>query len=568
MDKVEASLEAILNGAKPGDLEDDTLDFKRSGGEDQYRRLARAAACFANASGGVIVVGVHDKRVAGAALVGTALDPDQVKAQIYTLTQPSLLVSCEEFRCEGARLLIINVVEGVETYSDDQGATRRRVGDQCLHMSAQDQLLAHERRGYSDDTAAATDLDVGAVRPKALAAARQALSDRRDRTSELASVSAPDLLRALGVMSPDGRLLRAGEILFCAPEPGSTVLLYQHRPTPGGEATSVERMEEPLILVYERAVEQVWARRHTTPVNLRGGRQIEVADFPQAAVREAIANALLHRTYRLPEPVSVEHSTSSLVVESPGPLVAGVDESNVLTHPSKPRNRCLFEAARLLSIAEETGRGVDRMYREMILAGHEPPVISQRPDATRVAFAGGRPTRQVVTFLRSLPEAEQVDLDTLLLVVSLLRSRTANAAKLAETIQKSPTEAEAVLERHAGVEGSILETTRESRHSRKHTYRLAPGALQALGAAVAYHRIGPDEAEQKVVLHVREYGRITNQTVRNLLDLDVQQASLLLRSLCEGGLLVKTSRQQRGTAVGYGPGPAFPAFPARDDGVI
>ena len=115
------------------------------------------------------------------------------------------------------------------------------------------------------------------------------------------------------------------------------MLLYQHRATPGGEATSVERMEEPLILVHERAVELVWARRNTTPVNLPGGRQIEVADFPQLAVREVIANALLHRMYRLPGPVSVEHSPASFIVESPGPLVSGVDESNILTHPSKPR---------------------------------------------------------------------------------------------------------------------------------------------------------------------------------------------------------------------------------------
>lgn len=558
MEEVEASLQAILEGARPSDLEGDRLDFKRSGGEDQYRRLARAAACFANASGGMIVVGVHDRRVGSDALVGTALDPDQVRAQIYALTQPGLVVSCAEMQYEQSRLLVISVPEGVETYSDDQGATMRRVGDQCLRMTAQDQRLAHERRGFADDTAVVTELDSRAVQPKALAAARQALSERPDRLRELATVSDLDLLRALGVVSPDGRLLRAGELMFCAPQAGSTVLLYQHRPTPGGEATSVERMEEPLILVHQRTVEQVWARRHTTPISLPGGRQIEVADFPQIAVREAIANALLHRMYQLPGPVSVEHSPTSLVVESPGPLVAGVDESNILTHPSKPRNRCLFEAARMLSIAEETGRGVDRMYREMILAGHEPPVISQRTDATRVALTSGRPTTQIVTFLRSLAQYEQVDLDTLLLVVTMLQSRTTTADRLAGIIQKSPTEAETVLERHTGSDASILEVTRETLNSRTHTYRLTSGALQALGSAVSYNRAGPREAEQKVIAHLREYERITNRTVRNLLDLDVQQASVLLRSLCESQLLVKTSRQQRGSAVEYGPGPSFP----------
>lgn len=558
MERIEVDLEAILNGERPCDRENDALDFKLLKGDGAYRQLAQAAACFANASGGLIVVGVHDKRSGSAAFKGSDLDPSQVKAKIFALTQPGLLVSCDVLHFADARLLVVTVPEGVEICSDDQGVTKRRVGSECLPMSALDQHLAREGRGLVDDTAAISDLDVDAVRPRALAAARQALSDRGDQLSDLASVSDLDLLRALGVVSPDGRLLRAGEVLFCEPEPGSTVLLYQHRATPGGEATTVERMEEPLILVYEKAVELVWARRHTSPVDLPGGRQIEVADFPQLAVREVIANALLHRMYRLPGPVSVEHSPASLVVESPGPLVSGVDESNILTHPSKPRNRCLFEAARMLSIAEETGRGVDRMYRTMILAGHEPPVISQRSDATRVAFASGRPTTQIVAFLRSLPESEQVDLDTLLLVLAMLRSRTITAEQLAKTIQKSTTEAETVLRRHSDEVVSILEVTRESQQRRKRVYRLAPSALQALGSAVPYNRIAPREAEQKVITHVREYARVTNRTVRNLLDFDVHQASALLRTLCDSGLLVKTSHQQRGTAVEYGPGPAFP----------
>ena len=558
MAQIEVDLDAVLSGERPCDRENDTLDFKQGGGDGVYRTLAQAAACFANASGGTIVVGVHDKRPGKAAFVGTDLDPIRVRAQIYALTQPGLVVSCEELDFKGVRLVVIEVAEGVEICSDDQGVTKRRVGDQCLPMSAQDQLLTRERRGFIDDTAVISELNVRAFRPRALAAARQALADRGDHLSDLASLPDMDLLRALGVVSSDGQLLRAGELLFCDPRPGSTTLLYQHRLTPGGEATSIERMAGPLVLVYEKAVELAWARRNTTPVSLPGGRQIEVSDFPQLAVREVIANALLHRMYRLPGPVSVEHSPTSFVVESPGPLVAGVDETNILTHPSKPRNRCLFEAARMLSLAEETGRGVDRMYREMILAGHEPPVISQRPDATRVAFASGRPTTQIVTFLRSLPESEQVDLDTLMLVVTMLRSRTINAGRLSTTIQKSAVEAETVLRRHSGDGASILEVTRETMHSRRRVYRLAPATLQALGAAVSYYKLAPHEAEQKVIMHVREYERITNRTVRNLLDLDVNQASALLRSLCESQLLVKTSQQQRGTAVEYGPGPVFP----------
>ncbi|MGH3516577.1 MAG: ATP-binding protein [Haloechinothrix sp.] len=63
------------------------------------------------------------------------------------------------------------------------------------------------------------------------------------------------------------------------------------------------------------------------------------------------------------------------MVTSPGPLVAGVTVKNILTHPSKPRNRALTAAVRTLQLAEEVGRGVDRMYREMIRTGRPMPTI-------------------------------------------------------------------------------------------------------------------------------------------------------------------------------------------------
>ena len=62
-----------------------------------------------------------------------------------------------------------------------------------------------------------------------------------------------------------------------------------------------------------------------------------------------------------------------------------------------------------------------------------------------------------------------------------------------------------------------------------------------------------------MVDHVRDYGRINNRTVRDLFEVNVQRASALLGNLRRRGLLVKTSKQQRGPGVEYGPGPEFPA---------
>jgi ATP-dependent DNA helicase RecG len=115
-----------------------------------------------------------------------------------------------------------------------------------------------------------------------------------------------------------------------------------------------------------------------------------------------------------------------------------------------------------------------------------------------------------------------------------------------------------VLSRLAQDSLALLEPTRKTRHYVRPEYRLRASALQALGSAVRYRRRTVDEIDRKVIAHVQEYGRITNRTLQNLLEVDVYRASDILRDLSERGLIVRTSRQTRGPAVEYGPGTSFP----------
>lgn len=556
-----AALKCITAGSKPSELESETLDFKQDARKlkESMNVLASAARCFANANGGTLVVGVADDVAGSAAIVGTELDPLDAKERIYNSSRPPLLVEAAELWYEQTRLVVITVPSGVENHADSQGRMRHRVGRSCLPMTPREQIIRSEERRGVDWSAKPSEMSISDVDPKALEAARGRLRRADDELRPLADLGNADLLRSLGVVNGQDRLLRAGEALFCAPGDGNPWVVYQHRPTPGGEATAVERLSGPLVTVPDQLVDLVWARRHTTPLTLPDGGQIELADFPREAVREAVVNALLHRELRLDGHVSVEHSPTAFVVESPGRLVVGITEQNILTHPSKPRNPCLFHAARKLRIAEETGRGIDRIYRELIRSGHDTPSISQTDDTTRVVFTGGAPNTQLARFVAQLDAGEREDVDTLLVIFTLLTAQTITETKLAPIIQKQPQEAGAVLKRLAAAESGVLEATLESRTRRKPTYRLRARALRALGGAVAYHRPSIEGAERKVVAHVRDYGRVNNRTVRDLFDIDVHRASALLRGLRNRRLLVKTSKQQRGPGVEYGPGPEFPS---------
>jgi len=66
------------------------------------------------------------------------------------------------------------------------------------------------------------------------------------------------------------------------------------------------------------------------------------------------------------------------------------------------------------------------------------------------------------------------------------------------------------------------------------------------------------DTDRKVVAHVAEYGKITNRTVQNLFDVTVHPANAIIDDLVRREILIKTSVQQRGPGVEYGPGSKFP----------
>lgn len=560
-EEVEVALSRVLAGTTAHKLESSTLDFKEQGSnglKDFMRDLAGDAVCFANASGGAIIIGVDDKQAGPSAFKGTDLDSEQVRRRIYELSNPHLLVEITERLFASVRLLVLFVQQSIEVHADTQGRARRRVATDCLAMSPDEVSLLREERRDFDWSSQPSERTLNDASATALEAARRSLATLTDETRrKYARLGDRDLLTALGVISEQGVLLRAGELLFCE-TPLSPVLQYHYRQTPGGEPRAIERIETPLVLAFEKVLGLVQARLNSTPISLPNGQQIDIADFPHLAIREAIANAIVHQDYRLRRPVFIDHSPEVFVVTSPGPLVSGVTPENILTHPPKPRNRTLARAARTLGFAEEAGRGVDRMYREMIRSGRDLPRIEASFEQVQVKLVGGAARTQIARFVAQLPEPERDDTDTLLILFRLCRSKAVTALDMAPMLQKSVDETEASLRRLTNDELAILEATRQTARNANPAYRLRGEVLKRLGSAVDYHRRTTDELDRKIITHVREYGKVNNRTLQNFFDVDVQRARDILSDMVERQLLVKISEQQRGPSVEYGPGPKFP----------
>ncbi|GII92150.1 RNA-binding domain-containing protein [Sinosporangium siamense] len=557
------ALEKILSGTTAAKCETENLDFKQAKPvlKEAFQDLAEACVCFANASGGTVIVGVIDNKAGEEAFVGCEIEAGILRGKIHQLTTPSLLVEVKTLEFSGRRLLEIIVPEGLEVYSTTKGYAYQRINADCLPMRPLDiTRLSEERRGF-DWSATASGRPLDDVDPLALRYCRRLLSGSADPVRQrYARFGDADLLNTLQAIANDGSLSRSGELMFCQDPStiGPSAAVYQHRRTQSGEADAVLRLSAPLVLAFDEVLQAIRARQGITPVTLADGRQLQIEDYPSAAIREALVNAFIHGDWRLRASVQIEHSPQYLRIESPGPLVSGVNTSNILTRGSRARYPALAAGFRLLGLAEEVGQGVDRMYREMIKSGRDVPVIEEDADRVSVLFRGEPPNTRIAKFVASLPEEEQDDTDAMIIIRMLCTKRTARSSDVAPAIQRSQDEAQAALRRLAVDPVNVLEPTRATMQHRYPIYRLRAEVVARLGSAVDYHSRAVDDIDKKIIEHVQDYGEVNNRTIQRLFDIDVYQARDILRDLVGRELLMRTSEQKRGTAVRYGPGPKFP----------
>jgi ATP-dependent DNA helicase RecG len=549
---------AVLAGARARDLESERLDFKTLGRsrEDSLADLAEAAACLSNSHGGHIIVGVADAVRGQAAIVGSDLDEVRAQRRIYELTDPGLIVTVTTEVVAGLSLTIISVPRSPDVHQV-KGRATERIGTSCEPMSsARIAVVVSDRRG--DDW---SDADSAIALSQITARAEEDVRTRLRSASHparqaWANLSLADITRRLGLLSPAGTLTHAGQVLLVGRR--GAEIHYTHRRTRSGQLTTNERLTGPALITVTRTLELIEGRTERTPIHLPNGQQLFVADLPDIAVREAVVNAVMHRDYQVGGPVQVEHSDTRLGVTSPGDFVLGVTPLNVLTTSSRTRNPALANSMRALGLAEAAGIGVDRMYAAMTAVGHRPPAFQTDGVRVTATLFGGAPNAPLTRFVATMAPDRQEDPDTLLVLVTLLQSRTVTAESLSPLLQKDREEVETTL-RHLAADGiDLIERTRASATYRAGTYRLRGDVLAALGTAVQYHRRTRDDSERKIIEIVRETGRVNGRLVRSLLDVDAAAASRIIGGLVERGVLVKTSEAQRGPTVTYGRGPAFP----------
>lgn len=123
-----------------------------------------------------------------------------------------------------------------------------------------------------------------------------------------------------------------------------------------------------------------------------------VPHYDEVVVRELLANALVHRPYSQRGDIFINLFPDRLEVHNPGLLPIGVTPNNIL-HASSQRNPHFAKVFYDLKLMEREGSGYDRMYEVLLASGKKPPAVNEGNDRVVVTVRKHIARREIVDFM-------------------------------------------------------------------------------------------------------------------------------------------------------------------------
>ncbi|MDP4008080.1 MAG: ATP-binding protein [Candidatus Peregrinibacteria bacterium] len=122
------------------------------------------------------------------------------------------------------------------------------------------------------------------------------------------------------------------------------------------------------------------------PEKIEGGLRSSKVSYPPNAIREFVANALVHQDFLVTGSTPlVEIFENRIEISNPGKALIPTDR--FIDHPPKSRNEKLSDMLRRMKICEKRGSGVDRAMFAIELSQLPPPNIEdQKNDGLRVTI--------------------------------------------------------------------------------------------------------------------------------------------------------------------------------------
>jgi ATP-dependent DNA helicase RecG len=363
--------------------ESKTLELKAQ--LPQNDQIAKTAVAFANTSGGKLIIGVGDNReVTGLPDQDLFALQERIGSIIFDRCLPAILPEMYTANLEGQTVLVVEIFRGnlLPYYLKEEGknnGTYLRVGtanrkadfEHILELERQKRNQSFDEEIFREQTLAGLDLVPLLVRFEALG---KPLNEEKLKNLKLVQEEQSTLYPTHGLMILLGKLPHV--TAKCARFKGTDMSVFLDRKEYSGDLfTQLEQIEG-------------FVKNHISlRGEIKGLQRTDTYELPEAALREALINAVIHRDYTNEgRDIKVGVYDDIVNVVSPGGFPNTLTAEALQEGRSEIRNRVVARIFKELGYIEQWGSGIQRIKTACTAVGLAEPRIREKGDFVDVEF--------------------------------------------------------------------------------------------------------------------------------------------------------------------------------------
>jgi len=340
---------------------------------------------FANGQGGRLEIGRNnDGLVVGLPNFKKLLDdlPNKIKSTMGILPAVNL---CYE---DGNEYIVIDVPAYPNAISY-RGRYYQRSGSVNLELTgyALDELMLRTY-GRTWDSAPIPRVKAEDFLHDAFKVFRQKAVQSGRLKQEDVAVSDTDLLKSLKLVEGD-YLLKAAVLLFhqdpdeyCI---GSYVKIGYFENA--AEIRYQDEIAGPILTVPDRVMDTIYTKYFKGLIHYEGLQRVDRYPMPREALKEAVMNAIVHRSYETGSPIQIKIFDDKVYIFNDARMPPGITELDLeAAHKSMPYNPLIANAFFRSGQIEAWGRGIEKIKTACAEDGLPAPEFKITPSSFCVCF--------------------------------------------------------------------------------------------------------------------------------------------------------------------------------------
>lgn len=394
----------------------------------KLKELTEEVCAFANAAGGVLLIGVSDDNEIKGINIANA-KRSAIQNSLGEIS-PALHCSFHLVEVEGKTIGVIEVLSGPKKPYVLSGAIYVRIGPNTQKLTSAEEMrdfFQLSDRIYFDE-APCKEFDADTM------VANDFLPVFKTESNISAGISDYQLFSNLKLLS-NGNIFKNGAVLFFGKEPESIfekaiIRCIAFEGTDKRFIVDDKPFGGNLFQQYRQAMH--WLK---SKLNVRydiegqgGGPRKEIWEIPETVFKEAIMNALVHRDYyEKGAVIHIEVFDDRAEISNPGGLVSAIPESE-FGKRSHSRNPLIFGLFARMHLVEQVGSGIGRIQDLMKGAGLPEPVFQKegifivtlmRPISPKELVNGREKSREksrekIIGLIRETPKITTKELSELI----------------------------------------------------------------------------------------------------------------------------------------------------------